>query len=235
MPEVRSGALAVRWTVLVTFACILALAPARALAASTDASATRTYLKATYVLVRVATDNIGDSERQLSSLAAQVRGECPDAAAGSPQDQDSEQLSDEVIGGLVLAGTQPDLGAIESFIGVAGRLHWSNRRLTDSIHAYVRRLQAFASLAAPSLCSDVKAWAAGGYRSPPATAVTFDAQFIPVWVSPGDLPPGLRRFEAAGQRSLARAIHELETLIAEYETRAQNEYDEILDALELKQ
>jgi hypothetical protein len=75
------------------------LAPTTALAAPSDIAATRAYVQANYRLVQAAVSKIGPIEATLRGVLSKVRRECPMAAAGSPQDPNSEQLSNEVIGG----------------------------------------------------------------------------------------------------------------------------------------
>lgn len=59
------------------------------------------------------------------------------AAAGSPQDAESTQLSNEVIGAMVTAVVALDRPAGRAFVSAAGRLYWSDRQLTHTIHLYV--------------------------------------------------------------------------------------------------
>lgn len=151
------------------------------------------------------------------------------------QDHDSEQLSDEVVGAIVVAGVKPSLAAIHGFIGAAGRLRWTSGKLTSTVHAYAGKLKALSALTPPNVCGDVKAWVAGGYQTLPASTVRFDAQYTPVWVALGELPATLRSFEGPQERGLLHASSQLENEITEYEARAVNTYAEILDALELKQ
>jgi hypothetical protein len=225
----------VRVAVLLALASLFAIAPTSAAASSTDAAATQSYIEANYALVRAAAGNIHSSEAGLAGVLAQVRRECPDAAAGSPQDHDSEQLSDEVVGAIVVAGVHPNLAAIASFVGKTGRLRWSSRGLTSTVKAYVGKVKALAALTPPDLCGDVKAWVASGYQTLPASSVRFDAQYTPVWVALGELPATLHSFEDSGDSGLVRVSSRLENEITEYEARAVNTYAEILDALELKQ
>jgi hypothetical protein len=227
--------LTVRLAVPVAIVSGVLAMPASTLASSTDAAATQTYIHANYALVRAAAGNIRRAETGLASVAAQVRSECPKAAAGSPQDHDSEQLSDEVVGAIVVAGTHPNLAAIKSFIRAAGGLRWSSHGLTSTVRSYTGKLKTLSALTPPNLCGDVKSWVASGYQTLPASTVSFDAQYTPVWVALGELPASLGRFEGPDARGLIRVIKRLENQVTEYEARAVETYAEILDALELKQ
>lgn len=224
-----------RLTILAAVAGAVLAIPASTLASAGDAAATQAYIRANYALVHAAAGNIHRSEAGVAGVLAQVRSECPKAAMGSPQDHDSEQLSDEMVGAIVVAGVHPNLAAIQGFIRAAGSLRWSNSRLTSAVHAYVGKAKALSALAPPHLCADIQAWAASGYQTLPASTVRFDAQYTPVWVALGELPATMRSFEGPQERGLLRASSQLENEITEYEARAVNTYAEILDALELKQ
>lgn len=227
--------LTVRLTILAAVAGAVLAAPASTLAGGADAAATQAYIRANYALVHTAAGNIHRSEAALASVVAQVRSECPNAAKGSPQDHDSEQLSDEVVGAIVVAGVKPSLAAIHSFTRAAGNLRWSSHGLTSAVRAYTDKLKTLSTLTPPNLCGDVKTWVASGYQTLAPTTVQFDAQYTPVWVALGELPATLRRFEGPQERGLISVVNRLENQITEYEARAVERYAEILDALELKQ
>ncbi len=48
------------------------------------------------------------------------------------------------------------------------------------------------SLSAPNVCAEVKAWAADGFHTLPASTVAFVAKFMPAWVALGYLPQSWR-------------------------------------------
>jgi hypothetical protein len=230
-------ALRMRLVVAALLCClILALAalPARAQAGAGDVAATRAYIEANYGLVHVVASRIGPIERGLHGVLAQVRGECPAAAAGSPQDADSEQLSNEVIGTLVQTAVRLLVHpASLRFVLVAGALKWSDRALTRAIHAYVAKLETLATLGVPSLCSDVRVWAASGFHTLPGSTVDFDARFLANWVSAGELPAALARYETPSERPLIRRTRRLEGEIAELEAREVETWGQIMDVLGL--
>jgi hypothetical protein len=227
--------LTIRLAFLAAMVTGLLVGPTSALASSADAAATQTYVHANYALVQAARSRIPSAEAALASVLGQVRSECPKAAAHSPQDRDSEQLSDEVVGAMVVAGIHPNVTAIKGFVGTAGGLHWSSHKLTSTIQGYTRKLQALSSVGPPNLCGDVKAWVASGYQTLPASTVRFDAQYTPVWVALGELPSSLHQFERAEERGLLARSNQLESQLTEYESRAVETYAAILDALELNQ
>jgi hypothetical protein len=218
---------------LLAVAAGLASAPPAAVAASGNAAATQSYLQANYALVRAARAHLAAAEAGPLHVLAKVQQECPLAGAGSPQNLESTQMSDEVIGAMVISAAQPDLQAIKTFTrAVAGR-SWSNHAVTSAVRAYVENLKTLLSLSLPNLCGEVKAWAADGFRALPASTVAFVAKFMPAWVALGYLPPKLTAEESAGQRSLAHRCEPLESLITEAEARAVAHYGAIMNALEI--
>jgi hypothetical protein len=211
----------------------LAAAPTVALADSADVAATQAYLQADYALVRVAGAHLAISEAVPLTLLSQVRRECPRAAAESPQDPESTQLSDEVIGAMVIGAGRPDRPAVKTFIRTVAGLSWSNRRLTRAVRAYVGDLKTLASLSAPNLCGDVKAWAASEFHALPTSTVAFVSKFMPAWVALGYMPAQLTRYESSGVKALASRAGQLEQQLTEGEARAVPHWGDIMNALVL--
>jgi len=220
---------------LVAALAALAASPASALAGPADVTATRSYIQANYTLVQGGKARIPRAEAATRNLLAQVRRECPLAAAGSPQDHDSEQLSDEVVGALVVASMHTGTAGIHTFVGTVQRLHWSNAGLTRTIHGYAGHLKTISTLASPDLCADVKAWVASGYQTLPASTVRFDEAYTPAWVPIGELPASLNPYERPEEKGLIHRSNLLELQVGEFEARAVETYAEVLDAMELKQ
>ncbi len=148
-------------------------------AAANDASATHTYLEADHALVGFSASHLEAAQELLEGILFRVRSECPSAAAGAPQDSESTQLSNEVIGTMVVTTYRAAKPEIESFLRVAQRMSWSSRALTRSIHSYAARLRALISLKKPALCSDVRAWGRTGFKALPASTAGFVARFMP--------------------------------------------------------
>jgi len=207
--------------------------PAPALAGPSDATASREYLQADYALVRVARSHLVRSEHAPLEVLAQVRRECPMGAAESPQDSESTQLSNEVIGAMVLAAARPDIPAIHAFIAKVNSLHWSNPRLTKAVRAYAGKLTTLLGLAAPHLCADIAAWAAHGFRALPASTVTFVARFMPAWVALGERPGGLNAYESSEARSVAASCAQVEGELTDGEARAVDSWGKIMTELAL--
>jgi hypothetical protein len=217
---------------LLAIAAALACVPSTALAAS-NVTAAQSYLQADYALVRVADSHLATSEAAPLHILAQVQRECPLAGASSPQDPESTQMSDEVIGAMVTSAAQPDLVAIKTFVRAISGLSWSSRGLTGAVRAYAGKLKTLLSLAVPDLCGDVKAWAASGFQTLPASTVAFVGKFMPAWVGLGYVPAQLARYESAQARALARRADALEEALSEGEARAVEHWGDIMNALVL--
>jgi len=209
-----------------------------ALAAGSDGAATEAYVRADYQLVRLASSRIPNADNAIQGVLERVSGECPQAGANSPQDPESTQLSNEVIGAMVTSAIHGELPAIRAFIRVASPLRWSNRGLTSTIQRYVTRLRTLASLGEPALCADVRAWAASGYRALGSGTVSFDARFFPSWTTPawvaiGELPAALAHYESGALRSLAGRASAREEELTEFEAGEVETWGKIMSALEL--
>jgi hypothetical protein len=211
-----------------------AIAPSSALADAASVTATQTYLQANYTLMRYFASHIPAARAELAGVLAGVRSECPRGAAGSPQDVDSEQLSDEVIGAMVTTVVQHNLPPIQTAIRAAEHLRWSNGALTSAIQAYVAKGKVLTSLAVPHLCADVKAWVAGDYATLPTSTTSFAPRFMSVWVAPGYLPAALSAYETVEDRALAHRTAQLEARWAEFEAFEVETYGRIMNELVLQ-
>ncbi len=218
---------------LATAAAALAVLCAAAPAAASDAAATRAYVQADYRLVSYAGARVAQAERAPGALLADVRSECPLAAAGSPQDAQSTELSNEVLGAMVIAAYRPALPAIRSFLASVAPLRWSSASLTREVRDYAGALRTLAALPAPAPCADVRAWADGGFGSAPARTAAFDGRFLGSWAPIGRLFGGLAGGESASARALAARARTVEARLAEAEVKAIETWGSIMNALEL--
>ncbi len=210
------------------------LAPAAAAAASAgDAAATRAYVQADYALVSTAHSNIARTEADVNAIVGEVGRECPRAALGSPQDGQSTQLSNELIGKMVLAGGAPDRGAVANYLRSVGRLHWSSGTVNRAIGGYVRMLRTLYDLGTPDICADIGSWRTSGYTQLPAATVPFVRLFIPDWVSLGVLPAGLARLETPTLKAIARRAGRYESDLMEMEARLVETWGTIMNELVL--
>lgn len=195
---------------------LLAL-PASALAASGDVATTQKYVQANYALVQAGSSKLGAARAALRAVQNQIEGECPRAAAESPQNPDSTQLSNEIIGAMVTNAYHTDVPAGESFIRAAGGLRWSNHRVTSTVQSYVAKLKVLIALQPPNVCADVRAWVASDYQTLPASTVRFDAQFMPNWVAIGEMPGSLGPYERPSQKAVLHRMNALKEQLTEFE------------------
>jgi hypothetical protein len=209
------------------------LAPASA--GASDVTATQAYVKANYAFTRTARANLASSDRALTGVLRRISQTCPHAARGMPQNVQSEHLSNEVIGLLVLEADKPDKAAALRFLHAVGRLRWSNASLNRKLHTYMKQLAALTKLGPPDVCADVRAWVAGGHTTIPTSTVAFDGAFLPNWVVAGYQPAGLTRFESGATRGLARHTLPLEEKLQEFEAAevTVEKWAEVLNVLEL--
>jgi hypothetical protein len=210
---------------------LLAMLPASAPASTVDVASTGTFVQAYYTLVRNARAHLRAAEAVPGAVLAEVRRECPHAAAGSPQNGASTQLSNEVVGAIVLGAYHLGLPALNRFVAAAGHLRWSDPRLTRTVRHDAADLKVLTQLPPPHLCADVGAWVASGYRTLPAATVAFDRAFIPAWVGIPRPPAGLGAFTDAHQRGLLKHSNALISQLTEGEARAVRGWGDIIDEL----
>jgi hypothetical protein len=223
----------------------LALAPTPALAASrtqskpkskaSDVAATRAYIQADYALVHTARTNMLSGEAALEELRGKLGGECPRAAAASPEDEAAEKLSSEVIGAMSTVFIRADVQAVGSFAETVGHLSWSNHKLTRKVVVYATKLKALTVLSMPDVCGDVKAWAASGYATLPQSTTQFDRLFSAEDVGIGEVPAKLLApYEDRGERVTLQHTSQFENELVDAEARAVEPWSKILDGLELQ-
>lgn len=226
----------IRWcrrAALLAGVVVLASAPAGALANPADVAATRTYVRVNHRLVQEAVSRIPAVHTTLQHVLAQLRSECPMVAAGSPQNSESEQLSNEVVGVMITAALHDALPVPREYLNVAGRLSWSGPTVTGSVRAYVAKVRVLESLKQPNICADIRSWAASDFLTLPASTVAFAPRFMAAWVSPGELPAALSGYETTGEKPLLRQTRSLEAQFSEFEAREVETWGEFMNTLGL--
>ncbi|HEV7565941.1 MAG TPA: hypothetical protein VGO31_08295 [Microbacteriaceae bacterium] len=211
----------------------MVLAPCALASSSRDVAATSRYLRANYALVHAAYSRIKQIESRLRGLLAQIRRECPHAAAGSPKTGESSELGIEVIGTLAVTAIHLDIPAGEAFIAAVRGLSWRSASLTRAVRGYAAKASRMISLPIPNICGDVQSWARTGFTALPNFTEPFDTAFVGSWVSPGFLPPGLRRYESSGVHGLVRSTEHEESAIIELEAREVVTWGNIIDTIGL--
>ena len=204
--------------------CSAAVYPVGAHAAGGDAAATHAYLVADHALVRTATSHFGVARSAFAALLHRLRSECPGIAAESPQDEESTQLSDELIGAMVTSAYSPDRAHIRAFVAATRSLRWSSGAITRWVRGYDANLSTLLALGTPAVCRDVGAWVSGHYHALAPSTVAFDARFMPAWVALGEMPPGLSRLVSSQDRGLFAGTQSAEAEVTEFEASAVETY-----------
>jgi hypothetical protein len=150
-------------------AAALVMAPTSALAKPDNVSATRAYIRAHYLFVRAAKAELPVEKTVAAKLVSEIRSQCPNVVTGSPRNEDAAALTTEAL--IVVSDTllAPDRVAITHFVGSIENLRWSSRKLTHAVRRYAAKLRAELALKTPNLCSNLKAWAATGFQTMPAS------------------------------------------------------------------
>jgi hypothetical protein len=200
-------------------------------AQANDSSATSAYLHANLALVAAGHSHLGASVAAYRSVLTQVRRNCPKAAEASPQDPESTDLSNEVIGAMVLNAGRPDRPAIKTYLQAVAGLRWSSASVTRAVTGYATMLRKLYGLSTPDLCGDIAAWKATGFKSLPSSTLSFVNVFYPNWVALGLLPNGLARFESAQDKQLARGSARIEYQLTNAEAQAVETWEKIMNEL----
>ncbi len=227
-----------RTTAVVLAGLALSLAPAAAQASSSDVAATRALAHATDALVRAASPDVHRGLAAAQRYAGQLVAQCPDAAAGSPQNHESEQLDDELIGAMTTVGYHVAAGPAATFARAVRGLRWSNRRLTRAVHTFAAKLAGLTRLATPDVCGDVRAWAASGYQTVPASTTAFVGHYLAITPEAAEVPLIIdlaTPYTVPSEIPVLRRVEHLETRLGEAEAAAVESYSKVIMALELKQ
>jgi hypothetical protein len=219
---------------LAALASCAAMLPSPALGAS-DAASTEAYVRANYALVSTGHRDIPTAHARIVALRQRLRRECPAVVAGSPQNEDSEKLTWELIGAMTIAGYQPGLAAATKFARAVSRLSWSDASLTRAVRTYTRQGLAEVRTPPPDVCGDLRAWKASGYKTLPESTVRFRKTFYENYVGVGFMPRQLARFVPSSQKALVQRARHYEEGIAEFEAYEVETFGEIIDSLGLNQ
>jgi hypothetical protein len=214
--------------------CASTLSASPALAAS-DLASTEAYVRANYALVLAGHRDTHTARANVAALRQRLRSECASVVAGSPQNEDSEKLTWEVIGAMTIVGYHPGVAAAAKFAKTVSRLRWSNAALTRAVHSYARKGLAEVQTPLPDVCADLRAWKASGYTALPASTVHFRQTFYENYVGVGFMPPALVRMVPSSQRALVQRARRYEEAIAEVEAFEVETFGEIIDSLGLNQ
>ena len=222
-------------TATIVTVLVLGVTPATALGTPQDQASTHAYIRANYAFTRATKAKVKAAQAKIEAITHKLGEECPDVGAGSPQNEESQHLSYEVVVALWSASYATDAGPIHIFANAVRKLHWSNPKLTHMAQRYAAGLQALATLPTPGVCGDVNAWKAGGFKAVPAAAVQLDRRVEAI--EPKTIPPSLlARYEQPADKAIVATTTRLETQLEHIETMVGfNDWDQALETLGLNQ
>lgn len=211
------------------------LAPASAPATPRDVASTHAYLKADYAVLHAVVTKWMSDEASVHRLALKIQAECPAVGSGSPQSDEEQKLSTEVIGALWATVYGENAKVIQRFAKAVSSLNWSSSAVARSVHDYTKGLRQMSALAVPDLCGDVRTWSAGGFKAAPASTELFDRHVEAIEVK--EVPQRLLApYEQASDKGLIARIQHLATRYGELEfSHGQTDWNTLLEALALNQ
>lgn len=209
--------------------------PASATTTPRDAASTHAYLEASYAALRAVVSGWPTVEVDIHKLDLDLRSECPDVGADSPQSEEEQKLSNEVIGALWAVSYGADATIVRRFLRAVDPLTWSNPGVTHAARAYARNLHAMTVLPVPGLCADARAWVASGYKTVPAATEQFDRHVEAIEIK--ELPRKLLApyLGSADRVLMARVEHEAHRFEELEFVRGQDDWDTLLETLALDQ
>lgn len=228
-----------RWCTIVV-ALGLSLMPAAMLAAPAqatpqDVASTHAYIVANFTFARASEALAGPAQAAIAHLNDKLHHECPDVGAGAPENEESEKPAYEVAGALWSVSYRADTGPIRAFVRAVRPLRWSSAKITWLAQRYASTLQGLSTLPLPNLCADVRAWSASGFKTLPASTLSFDAHTESLEAR--TIPQGLLApYEEPADKSLVQQTARIETKLEHTETvEGFNDWDTLLATLGLPQ
>lgn len=191
--------------------------PAGASAAPSNSASTHLFLLADYALGQASEQRVPLAQRKAKERERRLLHECHHAAAGSPQNEQSYDLSYEAAGALWSASYRTDAAPIATFVRATRGLRWSNRATTHEVKRYVTGLSGLSRLSMPHVCADIGAWKASGFTRLPTATVSFDAHLEALEANP--VPPKLLLpYAQPADRQLLARTQRIETKLLNSET-----------------
>jgi hypothetical protein len=204
-------------------------------ATASDVSATHAYIQANYALAKAGVAHIAASQAKVQAFNSTLAKECPGAGKGAPELEVTQPVSHEVVAALWSIAYGEDAGPIATFASKAKKLRWSSGKITRIASRYATSLHEMATLPMPSICEDVRAFTASGFRTPPARAVALvdHAESIQLEPVPARL---LKPFARGSDAGVLKKTAKLEEKLEEQEfSLGQTDWLEVLATLGLPQ
>lgn len=214
---------------------VVTIAPATASAAPRDVVSTRAYLTATYEVLHAAVSTWPTVESSIHKLDLRVHAECPNAGAGSPQNEEAQKLSYEVVGALWATGYQTYTATVRAYAAALNRLTWSNPKTTRDDRRLARGMVEMTTLPLPDICADVRAWRADGFGPAPSDVEPYDRHVEAIDIQ--EVPRGLLApYVQPADRALRKRVEHLATRFEELEfVRGQADWITLLQAVGLNE
>lgn len=213
----------------------VALAPAPAGASSRDVASTHAYLAASDTMLHDAVSTWSSVEANVHKLDLRFQAECPDAGAGSPQNEEAQKLAHEVAGALWATAYGTDAAIIRAYVKVLDRLTWSNPQITRDDRRLAGGLREMIALRVPDLCADIHAWKADGFHAMPPDIEPYvrHAEAIDLEEIPERL---LAPYVQPADRGLRKHVEHFAIRFAELElTRGQADWIRLLEVVGLNE
>ena len=222
-------------TLTAVLAVTVAIAPATAGATSRDVASTHTYLTASYKVLHTAVSTWSSVEASIHSLDLRFHAECPDAGAGSPENEEEEKLSYEVTGALWATGYHTDAAIVRAYVNTLERLTWSNPQITRDARKLAGGLREMVGLQVPNICADISAWHANDFGPMPADVEPYDqhVEAIEIHEIPWAL---LKPYVPPADGALLKRVKQVATRFDELEfVRGQDDWIALLEVVGLNE
>ncbi len=206
-----------RRVIILTAMLVGAVAPTTAGATSQqDVAATHAYLADSYTVLHAAVSTWPSVEASIHRLDLRLHAECPDAGAGSPQNEEEQKLSYEAAGALWATGYHTDATIVRAYVKSLGRLTWSDPQITRDARRLAGGLREMTALQVPNVCADVRAWHADGFGAIPSDVEPYDQHVEAIDIH--EIPRGLLvPYVQPADRGLRKRVEHLATRFAELE------------------
>jgi hypothetical protein len=222
-------------TLIAVLAVTVAIVPATAGATPRDVASTHTYLTASYTALHTAVSTWSTVEASIHSLDLRLHAECPDAGAGSPEDEEEEKLSYEAAGALWATGYHTDAAIIRTYVHTVNRLTWSNPQITRDARRLTGGLQEMVGLQVPDICADIRTWHANDFGPMPADVEPYDqhVEAIDIHEIPWSL---ITPYVSSAEQPLLRRVKQVATKFEEIEfMRGQDDWIALLEVVGLNE
>ncbi|HEY8303479.1 MAG TPA: hypothetical protein VIG42_02705 [Solirubrobacteraceae bacterium] len=200
-----------------------------------DVASTHAYLVAGYAALHATVTTWPTVEANIHKLDRKFKTECPNVGAGSPQNNEEQQLAYETAGALWATGYRTDAKIVQRFVKAVSPLRWSNPTINRDAQRFVKGMREMTLLKVPDLCGDVRTWSAGGFGAVTAATKQYVRHVEAIEVK--EIPRGLLRpYVQPTDKGLVATDERLALRFEELEVgRGMEDWDMLLETLALNQ